>query len=138
MNQSIARDHPEFVRPIKRFAPELSAGAFDDQTAGSDVPQVHGAFDVSVQTSGGDVGQAQCSGAEHTDLQRAAREPGEVGKPKLKAAAAFGKADRDDALAKLASAADANFFSVQERRPVSRRGPEFIDEWIEDDAEHGV
>ena len=75
------------------FAPESPTSAFDNQSAGSDVPQADATLDIHVQSSGGDIGQRQGSLAEHPDFPDTPGEPEEVRQGFLQIGAVFGKAD---------------------------------------------
>lgn len=52
---------------------DFSAGGFDEELAGGDVPEGDGGFDVGVESAAADVGHAEGGGAHHAHFAGAER-----------------------------------------------------------------
>ena len=79
--------------------PELAPGAFNNETAGSNVPEPNPTLDVCVKTTGGHIGQSESGRAHHANFAGTMDELVEVGQSVFEGLVRFGKANGYDRLA---------------------------------------
>ena len=74
MDEPVASDEAKAVFPGQRLCDKGSAGAFDDQATGRDVPEADPGLDIGVKAAAGDISQGQCCRTHDAEFAHAVGE----------------------------------------------------------------
>src|SRR2546427_8332735 len=66
--QAVVRHDAELMFAWHRLVPEIASGAFENQSAGGDVPEANSCLDVGIHPAAGHVGHRQRGGAHNANF----------------------------------------------------------------------
>lgn len=111
-----------------------SAGHFEDELAGGDVPEGDAGLDVGIEASTSGVGHAEGGTAHHAHFATAEGGFAKAFEADFEGFFVFAAADEDDGFFELGAGADAEGLAVEEDFAAFFCGPSFAGHWVVDDA----
>jgi hydrogenase maturation protease len=130
----VAGDHAVGVMGVDSFAPEFASRAFEDQSAGGNVPNADATFDVRIESAGGDIGQGERRRAHDAHFANAVNQFDKVGQGGFEALFGFRKPNGHDGLVEFATLANIDDLAVKPRGTTTDGCPGFIAKGVIDDA----
>src|ERR1044071_10112601 len=139
INNAIRRNDAVFIFHVfARAKIDSSAGIFNQQPAGCDVPQADSLLNVSVESSAGDISQVERSAAEYTAFAHAMNhllKQREVGVDRL---GCFGEPNRDDGFSEICAIANVKGIAIQFWNFAFLSFPHFTTNGVVDNTNHDL
>ena len=136
----VAVPHPgvERVRLGRGGQLGLATGQFQNQLAGTDVPELDAVFQIGVVPATGDVGHVERGGAHQAHLADAANQALEIDEALADGLFVLEEADADNRCRQLRPVTDADRLAVQGGGLARGAGEELVAFGVEHDCGHGL